>query len=216
MPRRGGGVFPYALIRPALFPQAIAQGEGEDYASPMGKEPAPLTVRDHLILSYANLASAHAALSAGRTQYAQIDFMIRSRLIKGLKSGSMSIRSLYADEREELSSARCCAYCGADNILTLDHLFPQARYNGDMGYNLVHACKTCNSSKGKKDLLLWYRGRDDFPPLLVFRRYLKLAMLIAEQAGCNDIPGDDVPLGALPFRISDIPVRLPALEKLHL
>lgn len=180
----------------------------------MTNETDELTVHEHLSRAYANLACAHSALRAGRTQYQQIDYIIRSKLLKGLKTGSMSVRSLYDDERQTLSVARCCVYCGKEGPLTLDHIFPQAEYSGDSGYNLVHACRVCNSSKGKKDLLLWYRGRNSFPPLLLFRRYLKLAMHIAEQAGVSECRASDVPDGTLPFRIADIPLKLPPLDTL--
>lgn len=45
-----------------------------------------------------------------------------------------------------------CWYCGANKKITIDHIVPVSR--GGTGHlrNLVLACKTCNSSKGSKDL----------------------------------------------------------------
>jgi 5-methylcytosine-specific restriction endonuclease McrA len=57
-----------------------------------------------------------------------------------------------------------CAYCGRDlrtfkpAYVTLDHLVPRSKWVGpseevnDPG-NLVTACKSCNSSRGNKELL---------------------------------------------------------------
>jgi hypothetical protein len=50
-----------------------------------------------------------------------------------------------------------CAYCGAVSgvEMTLDHVVPQAKGGAHSAENLKLACKTCNSSKGAKDLLEW-------------------------------------------------------------
>ncbi len=50
----------------------------------------------------------------------------------------------------------CCAYCGIDGVrLTRDHMVPIARGGLDMWRNVVPACRSCNSSKHKKDVLEW-------------------------------------------------------------
>jgi hypothetical protein len=43
-----------------------------------------------------------------------------------------------------------CAYCGAENSTTVDHVLPVARGGDDSEANLVCACVKCNTSKGKK------------------------------------------------------------------
>ena len=86
--------------------------------------PAIQTVREHIAWSYANLARAHAALKDGRTRYVQLDHIIRSRLFAGLRSGRMSIGSLFDDERDKALADRACIYCGGTERLTLDHLIP--------------------------------------------------------------------------------------------
>ena len=43
-----------------------------------------------------------------------------------------------------------CAYCGAENATTVDHVIPVARGGDDNENNLVCACVRCNTSKGKK------------------------------------------------------------------
>lgn len=41
-----------------------------------------------------------------------------------------------------------CAYCGAKNDLTLDHVIPKSKGGKSNWTNLVAACKRCNSRKG--------------------------------------------------------------------
>ena len=43
-----------------------------------------------------------------------------------------------------------CAYCGVENATTVDHVVPVARGGDDNENNLVCACVSCNTSKGKK------------------------------------------------------------------
>lgn len=47
-------------------------------------------------------------------------------------------------------SGRCC-YCGAQAILTLDHVIPMSRGGGHIRSNIVFACYRCNQ---KKDSML--------------------------------------------------------------
>lgn len=49
----------------------------------------------------------------------------------------------------------CCAYCGDNTRLTVDHIIPLSRggYHG-IG-NLIPACSSCNSSKNKKFIIEW-------------------------------------------------------------
>lgn len=51
----------------------------------------------------------------------------------------------------------CCAYCGAEDKLTIDHVVPISRGGLDAPDNVVPACKSCNSSKGAKTLDEWLR-----------------------------------------------------------
>jgi len=41
-----------------------------------------------------------------------------------------------------------CQYCGADDNLTIDHVMPKSRGGQSNWYNLITACKSCNSKKG--------------------------------------------------------------------
>ncbi len=59
-------------------------------------------VKDVLFWSYANLAMAHTAVDNKQEKYEKFNFMIRSRLLKGLTEGSMNIKTLFDDEKIKL------------------------------------------------------------------------------------------------------------------
>jgi hypothetical protein len=168
------------------------------------------TIADALRWSYANLAMAHAAKTAGIEKYGQVQFMIRARLFKGLSQGTMQVGSLIDDERIKVDLAGFCSYCGARTKLTVDHLIPRMLGGKESSDNVVWCCRSCNSSKGARDLVAWYLGRDQFPPLMLLRRYLKLAMAITEEAGMLDVELGHEDLDALPFAVELLPLHFPA------
>ena len=168
----------------------------------MAKKNSPQTVGELLYWSYANLAMAHAAVSSGSSRYHPGHYAIRGRLYKGLCSGTMKIRSLFDDERMKMKLPQVCNYCGCSDNLSLDHMIPRSAGGPDTGENLVWACRSCNSSKGTKDLLVWMKAKDKFPPILILRRYLKVAIasLDEDQLACSlaDPPPLTFPVEALP------------------
>lgn len=173
------------------------------------------TVRSVIVESYANLAMAHKAVSDRAEEYGRLHFMIRAKLRKGLAAGTMSLGSIFDDERLKMLHAQACFYCGAQDRLSADHLVPRSRGGSDSGENLVWACRRCNSSKGAKDFLeWWFSTRAEFPPLMLLRRYLKLAWLDAEAAGTLDAPLDHVTDTA--FSYHAIPTSFPPPNALTL
>jgi hypothetical protein len=173
-------------------------------------------VKDLLFWSYANLAMAHTAVTRKQDNYATLNFMIRAKLFKGLMDGTMNIRTLFDDEKIKLLSANRCCYCGATQNLSLDHIFPQKLGGKDVGDNLVYACRTCNSSKGKKDLLVWMAYKHSFPPLMILRRYLKLVIMYCLDNNLMDCSTEELQNQGHPFCISHIPVNFPKPNELIL
>jgi hypothetical protein len=106
----------------------------------------------------------------------------------------------------------CDGACGGGSAaqLTVDHLIPTRR-GGD---NLVWACRGCNCCKGAKDALEWMAGRDQFPPLLLLRRYLKLAVEICREKELMELPIGEAP--ALPFALAAIPKYYPPPSALRM
>lgn len=173
------------------------------------------TLADHLRWAYANLGMAHAAVADGTVKYKRTHYIIRNRLYHGLKSGDMTPRPLAEDEKVKLKLPQVCSYCGRAGKLAADHLIPTARGGPNRGDNLILACRSCNSSKGAKDALVWWFSTvDGFPPILLLRRYLKVALELADEAGALDCPLDELP--PLPFEVSAIPVRYPPPGELRL
>ena len=174
------------------------------------------TVREYLFWAYANLAMAHTAIDKNQTTYGRFNFMIRAKLYKGLATSSMNIRTLFDDEKIKLSLGSKCNYCNSKEKLALDHILAQKLGGKDEGDNLIYACKSCNSSKGKKDLMEWMEFRGEFLPLMVIRRYLKLTIAFCIDNNLMDIKLTDLDLQEIPFKLNLIPTKYPTPDKLRL
>ena len=172
------------------------------------------TIGELLYWSYANLAMAHSAITAKAEKYGRTQFMIRSRLYKSLNKNTMSISPLADDERLKMILPQACCYCGSRNDLSVDHLIPTKRGGANTGDNLVWACRSCNSSKCAHDVLEWLAQRNQFPPILLLRRYLKLAIDICREKNLMNTLLTEAP--ELPFSLSTIPQTYPQPNQLCL
>jgi hypothetical protein len=159
---------------------------------------------------------AHSALAKDQQKYSKINYIVRARLYKGLMEESMSVGSICQDERIKMASGGKCSYCGGSELLSIDHVFPRFVGGIDRCDNLVYACRKCNSSKGKKDLMEWMRERDQFPPLMVLRRYLKLAIDWSSNNAAMELDLQSAKEFGLPFNIDLIPIRFPPPGNLSL
>lgn len=173
------------------------------------------TVGEYFYWIYANMSMAHAALNKGHTRYETIDYMIRSKLYKGLQTGTQHITSIYNDERDKLSNV-CCSYCGVVDKLSLDHLIARSCGGSDSGENLVYACRHCNSSKGNKDLIVWCMANNQFPPILLLRRYLKLTYQYLLETDALNRPYAEVKDAIGCFRLDLLPMSFPEPEYLRI
>jgi len=174
------------------------------------------TVKEVLFWSYANLAMAHTAVEREQQKYAPFNYMIRAKLFKGLIDGSMGIRTLFDDEKIKLLSGFKCSYCGSPENLALDHIFAKKLGGKDVGDNLIHACRSCNSSKGKKDMMEWMVYKDMFPPLMILRRYLKLVVIYCIENELMECSVDDLKSQNHPFKIDYVPISYPKPRELVL
>jgi hypothetical protein len=177
--------------------------------------PRPIpTIGDHLHVSYANLAMAHAAVTKGVSAYGALHYSIRAKLLRRLRAGEPAIRPLVDDEKLKLVLPQACAYCGARDHLAADHMVPRNRGGPDVGENLVWSCRSCNSKKGVLDMLAWYERRGEFPPLLLLRRWLKLALDLANAAGVMSAPLDA--MHGLAIEVERAPQQYPAPATLRM
>jgi HNH endonuclease len=174
------------------------------------------TVRNLIYYSYANLAMAHTAVEKRQEKYEMFNFMIRAKLFKGLKDGTMNMRSIFDDGKIKLQTGQICNYCGSKNKLALDHIFPQKLGGKDDAENLIFTCRTCNSSKGKKDLMEWMALRGQFLPLMIIRRYLKLTFNYCIENELINRRIDELTGMELPFRIDLLPTNFPRPNELTL
>ena len=183
----------------------------------MKKGQQPATVREQIAASYAMLGRAHAALEDGRTRYTRTDHMIHAKLRKGLVNGTIRMRSLYDDERTKMTQPQACCYCGSTDNLCMDHMIPKMRGGPDNPENLVTACRSCNSSKGSRDMLEWMVRRGHFPALLLLRRYIKVAARHCEEQAVMDTPLDSLDtVQDMPFDVRRLPLEFPPLDALTL
>jgi len=111
-------------------------------------------------------------------KYKKTAYLIRAKLYKGLLDGPMTMESFSDDEKVKFHRGHICSYCGSSERITFNYMIPRSRNGHDSGDNMVAACHICNSSKRDKDLLIWCIRRHEFPHLVVFRRYLKIAVQI--------------------------------------
>ena len=174
----------------------------------------PSTVGELLHWSYANLAMAHSAISANSESYGRIQFMIRARLYKGLNAGTMNIGAIADDERLKMILPQACCYCGSRENLSIDHLIPTNKGGANTGENLVWACRKCNSSKCATDALEWLARKDQFPPLLLLRRYLKIAIELCRERDLLNTKIEEAP--ELPFSLAAVPMVYPKPSQLTL
>lgn len=176
----------------------------------------PQTVSELIYWSYANLAMTHEAVKRGVPTYDKTSFIIRSRLYKGLLSGKFQIGTLFEDERWKMDNGARCVYCGATTDLSVDHVFPRKKGGEDNPENLVCSCKSCNSSKREKDMMLWHKERGQFPSIMVLRRYLKLVFQYCQEQDIMNQPWEEVDDSTFPFRLSEIPLKYPKSSELTL
>ena len=174
------------------------------------------TVRELIYWSYANLAMAHTAVDRNQVKYTTFNYMIRAKLFKGLKDGSMNMRTIFDDEKIKLQTGQVCNYCGSKNNLALDHILAKKYLKKDNAENLIYACRACNSSKGKKDLMEWMEYKNEFFPLMVIRRYLKLSFDYFQNNNLLESKIEDVELLDLPVNVKFIPVKYPNPDTLKL
>ncbi len=85
------------------------------------------TLRERFAWTYGKPAMVHAAVSAGKTHYEPLHYMIRGRFRKGYLSGKIKMLPLYEDEKTKIAHATTYCYCGRPSKLSLDHLIPRLK-----------------------------------------------------------------------------------------
>jgi len=155
--------------------------------------PAVKTIKDLIFYQYAKIIAYSAGFSNSKSKKPNYAF-IMDRFLK-LKSGELRVSSSLKELKSQiLNTDNRCEFCGAEGNLSWDHLIPTSRGGPDTMENQVLACRSCNSSKGKKGLYEWL-GSDQKDDLsrIVNGKYLKLLCEIHETNGtldATDLNGD--------------------------
>ncbi len=113
--------------------------------------------------------------------------------MRKLKSGNLRMSDIVREDKMmAVDGAKECIYCGTMGALAWDHLIPSSKGGKNIISNMVPSCQGCNSSKGNRDVLEWYRSRQDAHiPRLVWGKYLKLMHETWESEGLLDEPLPD-------------------------
>ena len=173
------------------------------------------TLAELLYWSYANLQMADAACNMGKTTYDRTCFMIRSKAYKAYCDGRWQISDLYQQQIEKLQqSNHACAYCGTvfnfPTEATVDHIFPRSKGGTNEMENIVFACKTCNSSKGDRDMFGWYVEHfETFPSIYLTANYLKKIYIYAQANNLLDTKLINLDAMDMPFDWHCIPTKYP-------
>ena len=173
------------------------------------------TLAELLYWSYANLQMADAACNMSKTKYDRLCYMIRSKAFKAYMEGKWQISDLYKQQIEKLQqSNHACAYCGkvfsSPKEATIDHIFPRIKGGTNEMENIVFACKTCNSSKGDRDMFGWYVEHfGTFPSIYLTANYLKKIYIYAQAHNLLDAELSTLNSLNLPFDWHCIPTSYP-------
>lgn len=175
------------------------------------------TFADLLYASYSGLQTLGFAFAKGKRRYDRECYAFRESVIKRLKAGEMKIGDLYQNIIRQMTSTHdACWYCGRSvsdcGPLTADHIFPRMKGGENVSDNLIMVCRSCNSSKGAKDLLAWYRERGEFPPMRVLAHYLKLVNQYALDSGLLGLSLEELSGMDLPFDFRYLPLPYPQPE----
>ena len=141
------------------------------------------SVRDLIFWQYAKLIARSAGLDG------QYGFIMKT--FKDLQTGRKQWSAVLREDQKMLEEKRC-VYCGATEDLSLDHIIPK-KINAPQTckvneiHNHVWCCRRCNSSKGGRDVFVWYgKERRNEIPRLVEGKYLKLIYECHECRGTLD------------------------------
>jgi 5-methylcytosine-specific restriction endonuclease McrA len=90
----------------------------------------------------------------------------KSKRRKAVLKGATAVRvSTQQINKRFLLFKNCCAYCGQNDDMQIEHAVPIAQGGTHAIGNILPACKTCNYSKRDKEIETWYRSQPFFTEL---------------------------------------------------
>ena len=90
----------------------------------------------------------------------------KSKRRKAQNRGQTPVQIPVAALRQRFNEfSNCCAYCGDDGDMQIEHMEPISKGGAhDIG-NIVPACASCNTSKRSHSMEAWYRSQPFFSEL---------------------------------------------------
>ena len=120
----------------------------EDECGGMSYSSGRAIMEDRIRVASREVTAIRESIGREKTfTYTQSDRAARNGCLIAVNDGDWHyIRAAYGD---------VCVYCGGRDRLSMDHVVPVSG-GGDHGpWNLVPACRSCNSSKSNHDLEVW-------------------------------------------------------------
>ena len=162
---------------------------------------------ENVLWAYASLQMLGATLGTGEQSFGRRAYMVRAKAYKAYREGRWQVHDMYRLNMEKMRHADVCWYCGCRvnaRELTADHVFPRAKGGTDEMENILFVCRSCNSSKGKRDLMEWMFDNNRMPSYRVMEHYLKEVYFHAVDNALMDFPANDVAMKDLPFKPSSV------------
>lgn len=105
-----------------------------------------------------DLKQAHAEIRRAEKLNNKKPSVSRTEAKSKVRSEKMTPKNL--SDRLNLFDG-CCAYCGEylGKNKQIDHVVPISKLGADTLDNIVFACQSCNTSKGNRNFLDWYRSK---------------------------------------------------------
>src|SRR3972149_8495133 len=136
------------------------------------------TIRDLIFWEYAKLVSGSAL--GDRKNYGFVMSTFKKLQGEEMKWSEILREDLGMDQKK-------CAYCSKTEDLSNDHIVAKRECHYAEIHNIVKACKSCNPSKGDKDLIEWWGIEMRYEiPRNVMGKYLKMLYICHECRGTLD------------------------------
>ena len=153
----------------------------------MSSIPTFQTVRDALYWACADFATLQS-VNNGDCNLDSVEDTVCSYYNR-LKSNAISVQDVLG-VTIPYSDSTHCIYCGHRKPTSVDHIIPQYYGGREHQDNLAPCCKTCNTSKSNKDLLIWASIQHIELTIEVIQRYLKQLIPLCLESNIMDLKLD--------------------------
>ncbi len=125
------------------------------------------TIRELIFYEYARIISMSSLKGS-------VDYAFVSNRFKALQTGTLTIPTLNREWKQEQNIPMECIFCGAKDVLLVDHLIQLNRGGTDNSDNTFLSCPSCLTSRNRRNLFQWLgpMGKDRLHRL-VLGSYLK-------------------------------------------